>query len=48
MQSCCGGPLRFSVQVRSMQRPELVKTRRSAMTAAAELEQQGERARGRR
>ena len=40
MQSCCGGSLRFSGQIRLMQRPELVRTRRSATAAAAELERQ--------
>ena len=40
MQSCCRGLLRFSGQVRLMQRPELAKIRRSATAAAAELELQ--------
>ena len=40
MQSCCGGSSRFSGQIRLMQRPELVRTRRSATAAAAELERQ--------
>ena len=39
MQDCYGGLSRFFGQTRLMQRPELVKTRRSA-TAAAELERQ--------
>ena len=36
----CGGSSHFSRQVRSMQRPEVEKTRRSAVMAAAELEWQ--------
>jgi len=42
MQTGCGGsPLRFYGPTRLMQRPKLVKMRRSAMVAAAELERQG-------
>ena len=40
MQSYCRDPSRFSGQVRLMQRPELVRMRRSAAAAAAELERQ--------
>ena len=36
----CGGSSRFSGQIRSMQRPEVKKTRRSAAMAVAELERQ--------
>ena len=37
---CCGGTTRYSGQIRLMQRPELVRMRRSATAAAAELERQ--------
>ena len=37
MQSCCGGSSLFSGQIRLMQRPELVKTRRSAAAVAVKL-----------
>ena len=40
MQGCCGRVSRFSGPTRLMQRPELVKMRRYATAAAAELEQQ--------
>ena len=40
MQDCGGGSLRFSGQTKLMQRPELVKMKRSATASAAELEQQ--------
>ena len=45
MQGCYGGSSLFSGQTKLMQRPELVKTRRSATAAAAELERErsGER-----
>ena len=45
MQSYCRDPSRFSGNVRLMQRPESVKTRRPAAAAAVELERQysGER-----
>ena len=45
MQGYCGGSSRFSGQIRSMQRPEVEKTRRSAAAAATELERERNRER---
>ena len=40
MQDCSGGSLRFFGQTKLMQRPELVKTKRSVTASAVELERQ--------
>ena len=40
MQDCSGGSSHFSGQTKLMQRPELVKMKRSATASAAELERQ--------
>ena len=48
MQGYCGGSLRFSGQIRSMQRPEVKKVKRSVAAVATELERQRTARGGRR